>query len=78
MINEKFHHFISKYHYVFDKKSKYQNKRIGKLTIDLVFINAILPFCSFYSKMKSYEPISLRVLDSYQELKSEYNKISSL
>ena len=47
MINEKFLHFIWKSHYVFDKKSNYQNKRIGKSTIDLLFINAILPFCFF-------------------------------
>jgi len=67
-----------KYHYVFDKKSKYQNKRIGKSTTDLVFINAILPFCFFYAKMKSDELMSMRVLDAFYEVKSEDNKIIRL
>ena len=29
----------------------------------------------FYTKMKSDEPMSIHVLDAYQELKSEDNKI---
>tara|TARA_B100000963_G_C22573016_1_gene647009 strand:+ start:191 stop:946 length:756 start_codon:yes stop_codon:yes gene_type:complete len=63
-----------KSHYVFDKRSKYQNKRIGKSTIYLID-TAIL---FFYAKMKSDEPMSMRVLDAYQELKYEANKIIRL
>ena len=93
MINETFLHYIWKFQLfefnnlkstknhtvqILNKGVHNHNKRIGKSTIDLVFINAILPFCFFYAKMKSYERMSLLVLDAYQELKSEDNKIIRL
>ena len=64
-----------KAHYVFDKKVKTSNKTLGKSTIDLVFINAVLPFCFFYARQKSDEEMMMRVVDSFRTLKYEDNKI---
>jgi hypothetical protein len=64
-----------KAHYVFDKKTKTSNKNLGKSTIDLVFINAVLPFCFFYARQKSDEEMMMRVVDSFRSLKYEDNKI---
>lgn len=64
-----------KTHYVFDKKTKTVNKNLGKSTIDLVFINAILPFCFFYARQKSDEEMMTRVVEAYSTLKYEDNKI---
>ena len=62
-------------HYVFDKKSKTANKKMGKATLGLILINAILPFCFFYARQKSDHEMMMRVVDSYRELKYEDNKI---
>jgi len=64
-----------KSHYVFDKKSRTLNKRLGKSTIDLIIINAILPFCFFYAKHQSDETMMMRVLESFSEIKYENNKV---
>ena len=40
-------------HYVFDKTTKKTNKQIGKSTLDLILINAVLPFCFFYARHSS-------------------------
>jgi hypothetical protein len=64
-----------KEHYVFDKKVKTSNKDLGKSTIDLIFINAVLPFCFFYARQKSDEEMLMRIVDSYREMKYEDNKI---
>jgi len=64
-----------KAHYVFDKEVKTSNKTLGNSTIDLVFINAVLPFCFFYARQKSDEEMLMRVVDSFRELKYEDNKI---
>jgi hypothetical protein len=60
---------------VFDKKVKTSNKDLGKSTIDLIFINAVLPFCFFYARQKSDEEMLMRIVDSYREMKYEDNKI---
>lgn len=64
-----------KSHYVFDKKSRNVTKRLGKSTVDLIFINAVLPFCFFYAKQKSDEAMVMRVLDTYKGIKYENNKV---
>ena len=64
-----------KEHYVFDKKVKTSNKNLGNATINLLFINAVLPFCFFYARQKSDESMMMRVVDSYRALKYEDNKI---
>jgi hypothetical protein len=62
-------------HYVFDKKVKRANTTLGKSTIDLLIINAILPFCFFYSRQQSDEEAMMRVVDAYREIKYEDNKV---
>jgi len=62
-------------HYVFDKTTKKTNKQIGKSTLDLILINAVLPFCFFYARQKSDTEMLIRVVEAYQILKPEDNKI---
>lgn len=62
-------------HYVFDKKVKRINNKLGKSTIDLLIINAILPFCFFYSRQQSDEETMMRVVDAFREIKCEDNKV---
>ena len=64
-----------KTHYVFDKTTKKTNKQIGNSTLDLILINAVLPFCFFYARQKSDTEMLARVVDAYQSLKPEGNKI---
>ena len=63
-------------HYVFDKTTKKTNKQIGKSTLDLILINAILPFCFFYARQKSDSEMMSRVVDACQTVSAEDNKIS--
>lgn len=62
-------------HYVFDKKANTRNVRLGKTTIDLIIINAVLPFCFFYATQKSNYQMMQSVIDSFRQMKSENNKI---
>lgn len=62
-------------HYVFDKKAKHSNKSLGKSTIDIIMINAVLPFCFFYAHQKSNEHAKERVVEAYRALKGEDNKV---
>lgn len=62
-------------HYVFDKTTKKTNKQIGKSTLDLILINAVLPFCFFYARQKSDTYMLARVVEAYQSIKPEDNKI---
>mgnify|MGYP000167769259 CR=1 FL=1 len=64
-----------KSHYVFDKKSKKRNNRLGSFTVNIILINAILPFCFFYAKQHSDELMMQRVLDAFMHLKYENNKV---
>ena len=66
-----------KTHYVFDKTTLKTNKQIGKSTLDLILINAVLPFCFFYARQKSDSEMLARVVEAYQSIKSEDNKIVS-
>ena len=62
-------------HYVFDKTTKQSNKEIGKSTLDLILINAVLPFCFFYARQKSDLEMLARVVEAYQSINPEDNKI---
>ncbi len=64
-----------KSHYVFDKLAKQTNKELGKSTLDIILINAILPFCFFYARQKSDSEMMSRVVDAYQTVSAEDNKI---
>ncbi|MDG1849219.1 MAG: DUF2851 family protein [Flavobacteriales bacterium] len=62
-------------HYVFDKKSKRIRKHLGDSTLNTIIINTVLPFCFFYAKQQSDEPMMMRVLETFKDLKCEKNKV---
>lgn len=61
-------------HYKFDVKSEPKNKELGKSTIDIIIINAILPLIFAYGKSKSDDELCQKSLDFYKEIKAEQNK----
>lgn len=63
-------------HYVFDKTTKKSSKELGKSTLDLILINAVLPFCFFYARQKSDSEMLTRVVEAYQSVRAEDNKIT--
>lgn len=64
-----------KTHYVFDKRVKNRKVTLGTMAIDLILINALLPFSFFYAKQKSNYKMMQDVIDAYGEIKAENNKI---
>ena len=59
-------------HYILDKVSVLKKKKLGKSTIDLIIINAIVPLFYQYGKVHtSFSDFSVKLLG---ELKSEKNK----
>lgn len=64
-----------KSHYVFDKKSKFKQHKMGSFTRNIILLNSILPFCFFYAKQHSDDLMMQRVLNSYMDLKYENNKV---
>ena len=62
-------------HYVFDKKSKFSKKLMGKSTLDLLLLNAVLPFCFFYARQKSDVAMMTNIIEAYQSIKAEDNKV---
>ena len=48
---------------------------MGPFTVNIILINAILPFCFFYAKQHSDELMMQRVLDAFMHLKYENNKV---
>lgn len=73
---------ISEYwqtHYVFNKVSKKQNKRISKDFIDLVVINVVLPMQIVYKKSISTDEYDVSdVIDLAMKIKKEKNSIVDL
>jgi len=63
-------------HYVFNKPSnRISKKLITKATIELLLINAVLPFVFFYGKQKGNEALCQYAIEAFRFLKSENNKI---
>ena len=62
-------------HYVFDKNKKRINNMLGKSTINILLINAVLPFCFFYSRQQSDDETLMSVVDAFREIKYEDNKV---
>lgn len=73
---------ISEYwqtHYVFNKESKKQSKRLSKDFIDLVVINVILPMQIAYKKSISIEEYDVSdVIDLAMKIRPEKNSIINL
>ena len=62
-------------HYVFGKESVYSRKKMGKISLDLLLINTVVPFIFTYSKKKNRSnDDALRILE---ELPAENNSIIS-
>lgn len=62
-------------HYVFERPSIDQEKRLGKTTIDLLIINSIAPFLFLYGKSRTQEHYQDRALQLLENLPAEKNKI---
>ena len=62
-------------HYILDKVSVLKKKKLGKSTIDVIIINAIVPLFYHYGKVHtSFSDFSVKLLG---EVKSEKNKVVS-
>lgn len=64
-----------KSHYVFDKKSNLRKGKLGQTSLQVILINAVLPFCFFYAKENSNYNMMVSVLESFYLLKSENNRV---
>ncbi len=65
-------------HFIFDKKSAYKPKILGESSINLLIVNALLPFLFFYSRQKSVPTLSDRALQMLDLLPAENNRELSL
>jgi len=62
-------------HYILDKESVFKKKKLGKSTIEIIIINAIVPLFYQYGKVHTdFSNFSVELLES---LKSEKNKVVS-
>lgn len=62
-------------HYTFDKISKFRNKSLGKLAIQLLIINTIVPFLFLYGSHKGAESYKQKAFKLLEELPKEKNTI---
>lgn len=63
-------------HYLFDRSSKYCEKRIGNTFLNTVLINAIIPFIFVFGKKHNENIYVERAIKMLQELPPESNKIT--
>jgi hypothetical protein len=64
-------------HYTFGTTSKLQKKNLGKLAINGLLINTIVPFMFIYGKDRGMEEVSSRAIDFLELLPPEKNTIVS-
>lgn len=62
-------------HYIFDKTSKKSQKKLGKSTIHLLIINAIVPFLFLYGKWRGEDHYQEKALQLLEQLPPEDNHI---
>lgn len=62
-------------HYLFDKESIFQDKIIGKSTINNILINGIIPFLFAYGQYRSEDQYVERALKFAEEIAPEENRI---
>ncbi|MEL7121929.1 MAG: DUF2851 family protein [Bacteroidota bacterium] len=62
-------------HYVFDKLSKASFKRMGKLTIQNILLNTVIPLLFLYADQKQDEALKKKALFWLQDMKPEHNSI---
>jgi len=63
------------HHYVFDKKSKYSRKSLGKDSMNNLIINTFVPFIFAYAHEKKLSVLKERALCFLEEIKPEKNNI---
>lgn len=62
-------------HYIFDRPSKFSEKRIGKSVQDSLLINVIAPIVFLYGKLRSDLSLTEKAIQLYSQLGPEKNKI---
>ncbi|HXU28033.1 MAG TPA: DUF2851 family protein [Bacteroidia bacterium] len=67
-----------KTHYTFDEESIFEEKAMGKSSIENIIINTVCPLLFFYGKMKQDESLMEKAVKWYYELKPEKNNITKL
>jgi hypothetical protein len=60
-------------HFIFDKHSYPKPKLLGESSIDLIIMNALVPFLFFYSRQKSDKALADKVLLFLEQLPGEIN-----
>ncbi|GAB1403856.1 hypothetical protein DSECCO2_546760 [anaerobic digester metagenome] len=63
-------------HYVFDKKATRSIKKMGAGAVNLLLINAVLPFLFVYGRAIDNDSLCNRVLDFYTKVPGEVNTIT--
>jgi len=66
-----------KKHSNFDKISKAKSTLLGKISIDLILINTIIPFTFIYGKIFKLHEVQDKALLWYEQIKPEKNHMSS-
>lgn len=64
-------------HYVFDKSSKKRMHQLSKATINLLFINTVIPFLFVYGRLRKDNAFSDRALKYLEQIPGENNAIIS-
>jgi hypothetical protein len=62
-------------HFQFDKKVAFRKKKLGNSSINLVLINAVIPFLFVYGKIKGSQEIQDRAIQWLEKIKAENNVI---
>jgi hypothetical protein len=65
-------------HYSFDELSIFEEKNLGKSSIENIIINTVCPLLFFYGKIKKDENLIEKAIKWYDELKPEKNNITKL
>ncbi|MBX2817471.1 MAG: DUF2851 family protein [Saprospiraceae bacterium] len=65
-----------KSHYRFGEESERRSKRLGKMAIQLLVINTVVPMMFYYGKHHNQQPFCDKALKLLEELPAESNKIS--
>ena len=64
------------YHYVFDRETEYREKRLGKQMINVIIINAIIPFMHVYATYHKDKILQTKMMDWLQNMAAEKNNIT--
>lgn len=61
-----------------DFETVFEEKKLGKTTIDVITTNAVLPFLFFYSNILGDDSLKTMSLELFQSMKSEKNSITDI